>query len=169
LKLPEGVEFRIDAADPIFPDFQVLAKKVGLSQDEFAAFVGLFAAKTAASEAAFRAEMKAQLDKLGANATMRVTPLQNFFRGHVGDDLAKAVIGDLFSAKQVEAIEKIANKMVSQGAAQFSQAHREPRGAERMTDEQWGKMSAGERWDYARGHDQRQFQTESRNWQDNRR
>jgi hypothetical protein len=158
LKLPDGVEFRIDTADPALQDFRALAQKIGLSQSEFSEFIGVYAAKTAASEAAFRNSMKAELDKLGSNATVRVTALQTFFRGHVGDDLARAVCSGLFSAKQVEALEKIANKMTSQGAASFSQAHREPAGPQgRVSEEQYAAMSPSERWDYARGFDQRQF------------
>jgi hypothetical protein len=163
LKLPEGVEFRVDAADPAFRDFQALAKKIGLTQAEFSEFVGVYAAKTAASEADFRGAMQRELEALGANATMRVTALQTFFRGHLGDDLAKAVTSGLFSAKQVEAMERIANKMSSQGAASFSQAHREPGGQSgRVSEEEYNAMSQAERWNYARSFDQKQFQNGGR-------
>jgi hypothetical protein len=126
LKLPEGLDFRPDPNDPAFKDFQAIAKKIGLSQSEFSDLYGAYVAKTVASEAAFRNSMKAELDALGAHATMRVTALETWLRGTVGDDIAKHMRAGMFSAKIVEGLERIQNKMTSQGAASFSQAHREP-------------------------------------------
>jgi hypothetical protein len=158
LKLPDGVEFRIDTADPALQDFRALAKKIGLSQSEFSEIVGVYAAKTAASESAFRNAMKAELDKLGANATMRVTALDTWLRGVVGDDVAKAMRAGMFSEKIVRGLETIAQKMTNQGHASFRQDGREPAGQPgRVSEEAYNTMSPAERWDYARGFDQKQF------------
>jgi hypothetical protein len=103
--------------------------------------------------------MTAELNKLGANATVRVTALQTWLRGMVGDELAKSMAGGLFSEKQVRGLELLANKFASQGAASFSQAHREPdiTGPGRVSEEAYAAMSQAERWDYARSFDQKQF------------
>jgi hypothetical protein len=160
MKLPEGLDFRPDSADPAFKDFQALAKKIGLSQIEFSKLYGTYIAKTLASEAEFRNVMKGELAKLGANATMRVTALETWLRGMVGDDIAKNMRAGLFSEKQVRGLEIIANKMATQGHATFSQAHREPAGPQgRVSEEEWAGMSSAEKWNYARGHDQAQFKT----------
>ena len=50
----------------------------------------------------------------------------------------------LFTEKQVRGWELVMQKMSSQGAASFSQAHREPASAPgRYSEEQWAEMSPG--------------------------
>jgi hypothetical protein len=158
LQLPEGVDFRPDPNDPSFKDFQALSKKLGLTQSDFEQLYGIWVNKTVQSEAAFRNSMKTELEALGANATMRVTALETWLRGTVGDDIAKHMRAGMFSAKIVQGLEVIAKKMASQGAASFSQAHREPAGPQgRVSEEEYNAMGPSERWDYARGFDQKQF------------
>jgi hypothetical protein len=113
---------------------------------------------TEAKEWTFRNVMKGELDELGANATVRVTALQTWLQGTIGPELAKSLCSGLFSEKQVRALELLANKHSSQGAASFRQDGREPHGQPgRVSEEQWSGMSAAERWNYARGFDQKQF------------
>jgi hypothetical protein len=159
LTLPEGFDFRPDPTDPAFKDFQALSKKIGLTQSDFEQLYGIWVNKTVQSEAAFKASMKAELDKLGAHATTRVTALEVWLRGTVGDDLAKSMRAGMFSAKIVEGLERIQQKMVTQGHAPFSQAHREPNttGPGRMGEEEYAGMSQAERYAYAKSFDQRQF------------
>jgi hypothetical protein len=56
-----------------------------------------------------------------------------------------------------------ATKFASQGAASFSQAHREPNttGPGRVSEEEYNSMSQAERFAYAKSFDQRQFQNRS--------
>jgi hypothetical protein len=110
---------KIDAADPALNDLRALCKRIGLTQAEFSDVLAVYASTEAKKELAFRAEMKNQLEKLGTNATMRVTALQTWLRGLVGDDLAKSMTAGLFSEKQVRGLEALANKFASQGAASF--------------------------------------------------
>jgi hypothetical protein len=71
-----------------------------------------------------------------------VTSVENFLRGHVGDDLAKGMRAMLVTADIISGFEKLINKFQSQGAAAFSQAHRvapdsnEIAGYDKMTFEQ---------------------------------
>jgi hypothetical protein len=161
--LPAGLDFKFNEADPALAAARAWSHSVGLSQEQFTGLLSQYASMKATEEATFRNAMKAELDKLGANATARVTAIETFYRGIVGDDLAKSVRASLFSAKVVEAWELVAKRMASQGAASFSQAHREPGGQTgRVSEEQWAGMSPRERWDYARGFDQSQFKNGGR-------
>jgi hypothetical protein len=155
LELPEGLDFKPDLADPAFKDFQALGKKLGLSQTEFSELYGVYVAKTVASEAAFRNSMKTELDALGANATMRVTALETWLRGTVGDDIAKHMRAGMFSAKIVQGLELIAKKMGNQGAASFRQDGREPSTGGKgplssMSDAEYNALSASEKYSIAK-------------------
>jgi hypothetical protein len=124
--LPAGMDFKFNEADPALAAARAWSHKVGLSQDQFADLLGQYASMKAAEDATFKTAMKGELDKLGVNATMRVTALETWLKGMVPGDVAKSMVAGLFSEKQVRGLELIATKMASQGAATFSQAHREP-------------------------------------------
>ena len=111
----------------------------------------------ATQEARVQAAAKAELEKLGSAATARVTAVDVFIRGLLGNDLGGAMKPGLFTEKQVRGWELVMQKMSSQGAASFSQAHREPAIAPgRYSEEQWAEMSQGERWEAARQYSARQ-------------
>jgi hypothetical protein len=155
LQLPEGIDFRPDLSDPSFKDFQALSKKLGLTQSDFEQLYGIWVNKTVQSEVAFRNSMKTELDALGAHATMRVTALETWLRGTVGDELAKHMRAGMFSAKIVQGLETIQKKMVSQGAASFRQDGREPPGNAKgplssLSEAEYGALSAAERFRLSR-------------------
>jgi hypothetical protein len=159
LKLPEGIEFALDASEPAFNDLRAVAKKIGLTQTEFSDILAIHVSREAATEAKVQAAAKAELAKLGSAATMRVTAIDTFIRGILGDDLGGAMKLGLFTEKQVRGWEQIMSKFASQGAASFSQAHREPGSAPgKVSEEEYAGMSQAEKWSYARSHDQKQFQ-----------
>jgi hypothetical protein len=158
LKLPEGVEVAIDGNDPAFKDLRNLAHARGWSQDDFSAALGINATKQAGEAAALRTAINAEIAKLGANGSQRISALQTWFRSAVGDDLAKSLSQALITAKSVEAFERLAARDMSGGAASFSQAHREPAsGNGRVSDEEYARMSPAQRWAYSRQFDQKQF------------
>lgn len=162
-KLPEGMDFKLDSTKPEFNKFREIAVKRGLDADTVSELMGVYAETVVGSEATYAAAKKAELDKLGANATARVTSLNTFFEGHLGAEDAKFLRSSMYAAGVVTAMEKLVAKFTSQGAASFSQAHREPGGQTgRVSEEAYAKMSAAERWDYARGFDQKQFQNGAR-------
>jgi hypothetical protein len=155
LKLPEGLQYEVDPADPALADLRTLAKKIGLTQEDFSALLGVHVAREAASEAKYRTAMKGELDKLGANATVRVTALTTWLRGTVGDEIATAMRQGMFSAKIVQGLEILATKMASQGHASFSQAHREPQVNGRgplssMGEAEYNALSAQEKFRISR-------------------
>jgi len=64
----------------------------------------------------------------------------------------------MVTADIVKGLETLQQKFSSQGAAPFTQAHRVPADpAGRATDAEFDAMTAGQRLDYARSFDQRQF------------
>jgi hypothetical protein len=100
------------------------------------------------------------LVKHGATGSLRITSLTTWLRGVAGDRCAKAITDQMFRADFVVGLEKIASKMMNGGiGSSFTQVGREPTDARgnRVSEEAWATMSHGERLDYARGFDQRQF------------
>jgi hypothetical protein len=162
LKLPPGVTFEINAADPMLADARAWAHSKGLSQSDFSELVGIYAGTKAAEQAFINTATAAEVAKMGMNGVQRVTALETWLRGMVGDKLAGPMRQMMATADIVRGLEIIQARMVTQGTASFSQAHREPgheqRGG-RVSDEAYNAMTPGERLDYARGFDQSQFQS----------
>lgn len=158
-KLPQDVEFKLDPAKPEFAKMQAVAIKHGLTQDAVTELLGVYAETVVGSESSVQAWKQAEIAKLGANGTARVTALQTFFTGLIGAEKAAHLQTMLATAGGVEALESVTAKFSSQGAASFSQAHREPGNANgRLAAEEHSKLSPAAKLDYARQFDQSQFQ-----------
>jgi hypothetical protein len=164
LKLPEGwtspagQEFRFDASDPAWDAARTWAHSKGFDQQTFSEMAALYAGHQAKEQATLQAAAAAEREKLGVNATARVTAVDTWLRSIVGDTSAKAMRCMMVSAGIIEGFEKLAHKFSSQGAAPFSQAHRDhPEAPGRVSEEQWAGMSHGARLDYARQFPQSQF------------
>ena len=156
-KLPEGLTFELDTKAPELARFRQLAAEKGLDQETVTQLMGLYGETQVSSRQAIEAARAAEVQKLGANGPSRVTAIQNFLTSIVGDERARAIGAGMASARQVEAFEALASRYLSQGAGQYSRAHSEPPPAASPSDEDWGRMSAAERLDYARRHDQSKF------------
>jgi hypothetical protein len=152
-KPPDGIEFKIDEADPLWPQARSWAHKHGLSQDAFNEAVDLVAGSKIADAGTIKAAREAEVGKLGAAGPARVTALNTFFDG-IGAPEMKSM---LVTAGIVQAAERLVAKFASQGAANFSQAHRDASPQGKVTDEQWDKMSSRERQEYSQRFDQTQF------------
>jgi hypothetical protein len=159
LKLPPGIEFKIDTADPAYRDLAAFAHARGWDQEAFSTAIGIFASREARQAAAFAEAQRAEVQKLGANGTSRVTAVETWLRSTLGDDLASGMRSMIVTEKIVRGFEKLAAQRTTQGAAPFSQAHRTPEHSApgRVSDEDYNRMSAAERWEYARSFDQKQF------------
>jgi hypothetical protein len=144
-------------------DLKAWAHNRGLSQAEFSDVLGIYAAREARQAAVFQAAAAKQVELLGSTATMRVTAVETFLRGQLGDQLAGKMRPMIVTAAIVEGFEALARKFASQGSASFTQSHRVPQDASgRVSDEAYAAMSHSERQQYARGFDQSQFKTSSR-------
>jgi hypothetical protein len=160
LRLPDGVQVKIDTADPAYRDLAAFAHARGWDQEAFSTAIGIFASREARQAAAFNEAQRAEAQKLGANGTSRVTAVETWLRSTLGDDLASGMRSMIVTEKIVRGFEKLAAQHTTQGAALVSQAHRTPEpspGPGRVTEEQYNAMTQAERYAYARGFPQEQF------------
>lgn len=115
---PAGVEFKLDETDPLFAQARTWAKENGLTQDAFEKGIGLIAARDVATQQMLTTARNAEIAKLGANGTARVTALNTFLdaKGY------PALKGMMVTAEIVTQMEKWMAETSSGGS--FSQAHR---------------------------------------------
>lgn len=157
-EMPAGVEFKIDEKDPLLADARRWAHAKGLDQATFSELVGIYASAKAKEAAFIATAQAAEVTKLGANGTQRVTALETWMRGVVGDKLAGPMRSMMVTADIVRGLEIIQHRQTSQGAASFSQAGRVPgQASNKPSEEQWAKMSPAERMDFTNNTDQSQF------------
>ncbi len=158
-KLPQGVDFKFDPAKPEYNKFRELVVAEGISQATATKLTGLFAEIMVGDQASIQAFETAEIAKLGANGPARATAVKTGMTGMIGEALAGHLQVMTRTAGGVQALEAILAKFSSQGAASFSQAHREPgQGGNKVSEEQWATMSPAARLDYSRQFDQSQFQ-----------
>ena len=146
---PPGVEFKFDERNPVIGLARKFAHEAGLSQPQFEKMASIYAAEEVAKASMLRTAKEAELGKLGATATQRVTAITTFLRGHLGEELGQKMSTMLVTAKHVEGFEKLMQKFTVGGTGTFSHAHRDTNERPAMSDERWASMSYGERKDYA--------------------
>lgn len=140
---PAGVEFKLDEADPLFTQARAWAKENGLSQEAFEKGIGMIAARDVATTQMLTQARNEQISKLGPNGTARVTALNTFL-----DAKGLAPMKSMMAtAEIVEAMEKMVQMVTSGG--NFSQQHRDPEVAQKVSDDEWAKMSPSEKRAYA--------------------
>jgi hypothetical protein len=159
-KPPEGIEFKLDDNDPLWAQAKTWAHKNGLSQDAFLEAIDLVAGRDVATQQRVTTARNAEIAKLGTTGPARIDAIETFYKGLLGNEAeAKAVMSRVFTAADVQLHEKMISKFATQGAASFSQSHRVPPEAPgKVSDAEYNAMTPAQRWDYARSHDQRQFQ-----------
>ncbi len=128
-KMPAGVEFKLDAANPALGQLRDVAHKHGLTQDAVNEIIGVYAGNEVGNQAAITTAKNAEIAKLGPTAPARVDAVTQWMAGmdaspDKGD--AKALAGMLVTARHVEAFERIITRLTTQGSAAFSQSHRVP-------------------------------------------
>lgn len=151
-KLPDGFKFEIDANSPLLTPAREFAKKHNLTKDEFKELVALQAQGMVAEDAALAAAAKAERDKLGSKGQQRISAVTQFLQAKLGNDLANALLPGLFTARQVEAYEKIMDLAKGGGGAPFNGGGREPKDDQQISDEEWARMSPTQRLEYSRKH-----------------
>jgi hypothetical protein len=157
-QLPQGMEFKLDPTKPEYGKLQAAAVKHGLSPEAISDIVAIHAETVVGSETTISAAHQAEIAKLGANGPARVTALETFFTGLVGSDGAKQIKNMAVTASLVQALEGVAAKFVTQGAAPYGQQHREPPSGQKVSDEAYSKMTDREKMAYAAQFPQSQFQ-----------
>jgi hypothetical protein len=124
-KLPDGISFKFDEASPEYLAARNWAHAQGFSQKQFSELLSFHANTIAAQESTYQNAARAEVEKLGAMGTARVTAVETFLRGQVGEELAGHLRGMMVSAKIVEGFEKLMTKHSSQGVATFTQSGRD--------------------------------------------
>jgi hypothetical protein len=157
-KLPEGMQWQWKTDDPSYIDARNWAFSQGLTQPQWSQLLSFHASTQIREQQMIGNAAAAELAKLGANATARVTAVDTWLRGTLGDNLGGAVRQMMLTAKMVEGMEKLMTKMSTQGHASFRQDGREPGSAPgRVSEAEYDAMTPGERYAYSKGFDQKQF------------
>lgn len=117
-KAPDGVAFEISADDPLWAQAREWAHKNGISQEGFEQGVALIAARDVGTQQTLKAARDAEIAKLGATGTARVSALNTFLDAKG----LPALKGMMVTAEIVTSLEKMM-AMVN-GADTFSQQHR---------------------------------------------
>lgn len=148
-KPPPGIEFVPNENDPILPQARAFAKKHGLTQEAFSELVDLHAAGQIGTQQAIANAKTAELQKLGAAGTARMDAATTWLKAQLGDELGKEVTTYLYTAKQVEAVEKLIANFRTQGAGGYTPQHAEIDRIGKLSDAEIAKMSPSERLAYA--------------------
>lgn len=158
-KPPEGVEFKWDPTKPEYNEFREMVVAEGIPQATATKLATLFAKIMVGDQASMKAWEAAEVAKLGANGPARATQVEIGMKGLVGEQLAAHAKAMTRTAGGIQFLEAVLAKVVSQGTATFSQAHREPgQTGGKVSDDAYRAMSPAQRLDYARQFDQTQFQ-----------
>lgn len=107
LALPEGITIEIDKDDPLWADFQSIARESGVGKTQFQQFVGAFAKYQIAAEQAKVDTYVAEMTKLGANAPARRDAATAFLKANLPANQAEALAGSVLSADGIAALETI--------------------------------------------------------------
>lgn len=152
-KPPEGLKFTVNESDPLWTQAKSWAHKHGLSQEAFAEAIDLVAGRDIGQQAAITAARNAELEKLGSTGQALITSINTWLDAQGVSGLK----GRIWTAQDAQDFARLIGKFTSQGAAPFGQQGRDVRDTSKVTEEQWTRMNAAERLDYARSHDQSQF------------
>jgi hypothetical protein len=147
-QVPEGINYKIDPADPLIKQAAALAHASGMDQDGFSKLVGIYAGAQVAEAQLVKTARDAELTKLGPTASARVDSVTTWMKSKVGEDMAAAWSQMMVTAKHVELGEKLIKMFTGQGTAEFSQQHRD--GGAGMSNEDYAKLSFGQKMDLAR-------------------
>jgi hypothetical protein len=123
---PQGIEFKFDERDPALVLARDFAHRHKLSQEQFSEMAGVYASTKVREMAALNAAVQAEIQKLGAAGTSRVTAVQNWLNAVAGPELGAHLNKAMFSAKIVEGFEKVMRHVTAQGGSNFSHSGREP-------------------------------------------
>jgi hypothetical protein len=121
-KAPQGVEFKLNEADPLVAQYREFAFKHGFDQAQFSEGLDMVATLRLADHQQFAAAKAAELGKLGPAAHGRVSAVTQWLTAMGGEKSADAVrvLVQAPTAATVEAFENIMQRFTSQGGASFN-------------------------------------------------
>lgn len=104
---PEGYSVEIKADDPLWADFQTIAREAGLPKADFGKFVGAFARYQIAAQQADVEAFVAEKSALGANADTRIRAAETYLAANLPTKQAEALGRALLSADGVQGLEAL--------------------------------------------------------------
>jgi hypothetical protein len=154
-KPPEGIEFKLDPNDPLASEARKFAIEAGLSKEQFSKLLAIHAAGQIGSAQAIDNAKRAEVEKLGVNGPARKTAVDTFIASvpGVSADEAKAFSQFMFTASQVQVIEKVMAHMRSQGVAPMRPNPDAPT-KPTVSDAEWNSWSYARQKEYAAAHPQ---------------
>lgn len=125
-KPPQGIEFKIDEADPLMVQARELMHDIShgkvSGQEAFSKMLSLYAGARVADAAKYQAAVNAEIAKLGPTGSARVTAI-NTWLDAMGVGRFKS---NVQTADDVADLETIITKSTNSGAASYTQAGRQP-------------------------------------------
>lgn len=106
-EVPEGYAVEIKADDPLWADFQSIAREAGLPKGDFGKFVGAFAKYQIAAQQADVNAFVAEKGKLGANADTRIKAAETYLTTNLPKVQAEALGAALLTADGVQGLERL--------------------------------------------------------------
>lgn len=150
-KVPEGVTFKFNDADPNLAGLKTLAHEYGIPQEAVSKMLGLYAGAQVGQASTIETARLAEIAKIGPTATARIDAIERFWDAKIGAGDGKAVTGRLFTAADVQREERRIAKLMGGGDSTFTGGNREPPpGAGRKSEAEVQAMTPAQRLDYAR-------------------
>jgi hypothetical protein len=153
-KPPEGIDFKFKSDDPLLSQARTMAHKMGISQESFSSLLGLYAGGQVATQQQIQAARTAEVAKLGTTGPARVAAVTTWAKAILGDAGGAQFAARMFTAGDVENVEKLITRFGSQGSGAFRTTGREADVAGRLPDgeageKQWSSMTYSQRKEYA--------------------
>lgn len=152
LNLPEG--YALDDSNPAYAEARKLVFENKIDPAVASQMIGLHVKERLAEVQKINERIAEENAKLGANAAARVGAVTDALKGVVGEEHASALMSGIYTAAQVEALEKIVLKLANGNTAGVTGGQREADNGE-ISDEEYEKMTPAQKLAYARQHQQR--------------
>lgn len=106
-ELPEGQEAAIDENDPRVGISREFAHKSGFTQGQFEELIAIGVQMDFEEQSRLSGLLQEQADKLGTNGKARISAVTTWLGAKLGGEHAQALAPMLYTAKQVEAFERL--------------------------------------------------------------
>lgn len=149
-KMPEGVEFSIAADSPLATEARALAHELKLTSGEFSRFLQLYAKDRIHEHEQMQGLATKEMEKLGAKSAERVDAVTTWLKARIGDEAAQILHSQMYTAKQIEAFEKLMGQFRSAGMPGAGTHGADGgKGLDPLDDEARKNMTFEERWSRA--------------------
>lgn len=148
IKLPE--DFALLPNDhPVMVGGKKLAHELGIPAADFPKLVAFEVQRQVGEANELTEAAAAQRTLLGEKADARISAVETWLKGRVGEEHARHMNAMLFSAKHIEAFESLIKQFGTGGAPPLNRTGQEP-GKPGLSDEEYGRMSPAQKITYAR-------------------